>query len=566
MIAGFIGFDIMVETFSPQEQEILSRFCTNTDKPVFGLINLPEVVMGALFSRYSRSSKTLRRLLLDEFINNPEAGFKEIVAGAEGMGLSQVVATKKAEEFYERVLVGYGDDSVAELGGAHLAIEDVSIVMTKAIEDSRIGLSPLEKSTRYVYFNQKVDGRYLYALEPGIMAGNFADDYVKACDMLFDTYSSLIEPMSKYAKEKFPAGEGVSERAYNSSIRAKVCDTLRCLLPASTQTNMGLYGNGRAFEYMLLKLYASDLAEGRQIASAAHEELSKVIPSFVKRANDKYGIAGQAYLKATRASARAEVEKQLAALGGGEPETQNESVVLVSFDKDAYDRVIAAIIFENSEFSLGEAEIVAARLSPAAKESIISAYMGKRENRRQKPYRAFEATDYTFGLVGNFGMYRDLHRHRLLTQVRQPLSTRLGFEMPAELVDAGFEAKAKEAVDYASEVYAKLAASSKLSAQYVVPMGFRMQWYMKMNLREAFHFIELRSMPQGHIDYRRMAQNMCLRIKETHPLFGSGMKFTDMSGSAPSGLERLEAEKKIDKKLEAIKKKYAQPDAQSAPA
>ncbi|MFA5106544.1 MAG: FAD-dependent thymidylate synthase [Candidatus Micrarchaeia archaeon] len=546
----------MAESFSSSEQEILQRFCTNADKPIFGLMNLPEVVMGALFSRYSRSSKSLRRLLLDEFINNPEAGFEQIVATGSGMGLSQIVATQKAEEFYERVLVGYGDDSVAELGGAHLAIEDVSIVMTKAIEDSRIGLSPLEKSTRYVYFNQKVDGRYSYALEPDIMAGNNADDYVKACDTLFDTYSSLIDPMSKYAMEKFPMEEGVSERAYKSSIRAKVCDVLRCLLPASTQTNMGLYGNGRAFEYMLLKLYASDLAEGRQIASSGQAELSKIIPSFVKRANDKYGLAGQQYFKNTRKGAKGEVEKQLASLGASPPETQNESVVLVSFDRDANDKVIAAIIFENTDFSLGEAELVAARLSAAAKESIISAYIGNRENRRQKPYRAFEAVDYTFGLVGNFGMYRDLHRHRLLTQVRQPLSTRLGFEMPPELVEAGFDSKAREAVDNAAAVYSRLAASMPQQAQYVVPMGFRLQWYMKMNLREAYHFIELRSMVQGHIDYRRMAQNMCLKIKDAHPVLASGMKFVDMSGSAPSGLERLEAEKKIDKKLADIKKKY----------
>ncbi|HQT44620.1 MAG TPA: FAD-dependent thymidylate synthase, partial [Candidatus Micrarchaeota archaeon] len=334
------------------------------------------------------------------------------------------------------------------------------------------------------------------------------------------------------------------------------------------------YGNGRAFEYLLLKLYASELAESRQIASVAQAELSKVIPSFVKRANDKYGAAGQNYLNNTRKAAQAEVEKHVMALAQENPADSpiaavstgsinstgaanpNDDVILVSYDKDAYDKVVAAIIFETSAFPLGEALALSGRLDGKAKEAIITAYIGNRENRRQKPYRAFEATDYTFSLVGNFGMYRDLHRHRLLTQVRQPLSTRLGFDMPAELVEAGFDSKAREAVENAAQVHEMLLPSGKLAAQYVVPMGFKVQWYMKMNLREAYHFTELRSMAQGHIDYRRMAQKMYLRIKQAHPELASGMKFMDMSGSAPSGLERLESEKKIDKKLDALKQKY----------
>ncbi|MCX6770166.1 MAG: thymidylate synthase, partial [Candidatus Micrarchaeota archaeon] len=180
-----------MENFTDNERAILSQFCTNVDSDVFALVNLPEAVKGALFSRYSRSSKSLRRVLLDEFILNPESGFEAIVGEIKGRGESQFVATKKAEEFYERVLVGYGDDSVAELGGAHLACENISNLATKFMQDARIGISPLEKSTRYVYFDQKENGNYRYLREERIMSSKFADEYVKVCDSLFGVYSSL---------------------------------------------------------------------------------------------------------------------------------------------------------------------------------------------------------------------------------------------------------------------------------------------------------------------------------------------------------------------------------------
>src|SRR3989338_2673623 len=248
----------MAGEFTSEDEAVLSRFCSNLDTPVFVLLNLPEVVKGALFSRYSRSSKSLRRVLLDEFINRPEMGFSEIVGEASRSGSAQAVAIKKAEEFYDRVLVGYGDDSVAELAGAHVAIEDVTNIATKIIEDSRIGLSPLEKSTRYVYFDQKRDGKWPYYEDPTIMQGEFAALYRETCDFLFETYANLIPKVSKYITDLYPKDESTSDRAYSSSIRAKTCDLLRGLLPASTIKNMGLFGDGRAYEYLLTKMFSSN--------------------------------------------------------------------------------------------------------------------------------------------------------------------------------------------------------------------------------------------------------------------------------------------------------------------
>src|SRR6266478_9049054 len=280
--------------FNPAEARVLARFFTNMDRPVFALRNLPEVVKGALFSRYSRTEKSLRRVLLDEFINDPESGFAGIAAShAFGVGTpadaDDMVAVKRAEEFYERVLVGYGDDSVAELAGAHVAVERVSTLAAKALEDSRIGISPLEKSTRYVRFDRPgPDGRRLY--HRGADLSHAA--YEPAAEALFDAYTALLEPLTASIRERFPLEEGESDRAWKSATRAKALDLLRGLLPAGALTNLGVYGNGRAFEYLITKLAAHELAECRRLATDLHHELSLVIPSFVRRAlDDKYGRA-----------------------------------------------------------------------------------------------------------------------------------------------------------------------------------------------------------------------------------------------------------------------------------
>src|SRR6266508_406535 len=263
------------DRFTEAERALLAPFVTDLDAPIFGLRNLPEVVKGALFSRYSRTDKSLRRILLDEFIQAPESGFAAIVGAVRDAqrapGGEQIVAVRQAEAFYERVLIGYGDDSVAELGGAHVACEGVSNIAAKALEDSRIGISPLEKSTRYVVFNRKVEGRYRYLREPRIMESRHAVRYEAALDSLFDTYSTLLEPTIAAVRARTPRDEATSERAYNSATRAKACDLLRGLLPMATLTNVGLFGNGRAFEYLLTKLYAARRAwrVGRSDAACA---------------------------------------------------------------------------------------------------------------------------------------------------------------------------------------------------------------------------------------------------------------------------------------------------------
>jgi len=535
-----------MEEFTEKEKMLLKPFVSNTDKNIFVLKNLPEVVKGALFSRYSRSTKSLRRVLLDDFIMGKELNFEELLKVLPKEGGENAVATKKAEEFYDRVLVGYGDDSVAELAGAHIALENISIVATKILEDARIGLSPLEKSTRYVYFDQKVDGRWRYYREPVLMKSEFSDVYVESCDRCFEGYAKLIPKISEYIKEKMPADAGLSERAYEATVRAKTCDILRGLLPASTLTNMGFYGNGRGFEYLLTKLYANELSEVREIAASMEEELKTVIPSFVKRANSEYGKQMSGYFS--------EVEKNMSEIATGMAKSRKyEEVVLVDYDKEAYSKIIAASLYPYTALTLEELLVYAKNLSENEKREIITKYVGNRKNRRQKPGRGFESVYYTFEICTNFGAYRDLHRHRILTQQRQLLTTHLGYKIPQEIISAGYESEFRDVLEGANNAYEEIAKKYKKEAQYVVPLAYNIRWQITLNLREIYHLCELRSTQQGHPDYRSVAQKIYQKVREVHPLLAEGMKFVDMKEYT---FERLEAEKRTDRKIEEIRKKY----------
>jgi thymidylate synthase ThyX len=538
------------EEFTEEEKGILKQHFSNVDKPVFAIITPKQVDRGALMSRYSRSDKGMRRIFLDEFLKNPNRG----------------------EEFYNRVLLEYGDDSVAELGEAQVAIEGISNMATQRIEDRRIGLSYLEKSSRYVAFDQKVNGRYKYYREPEIMYSEFADKYIEACDLDFDTYHKHLDAMVRHVQEKEPiesmifrnSESGVevpfsdlklqkdidsAKRIYNGTTRAKAFDILRSLLPASTLTNVGITGNGRAFEYLLSILFSSRLAEERSIATMLNEELNRVIASFVRRADDKYGKALQEYLCKSKELAGTLAEKYLEDMRL----QQAEWVSLVEYeDKNiAETKVVTAILYEHaSGQTYSQIKGVVKSMSVEERVELIDTYTLHRANRRHRPGRAFEVVDYTFDLCTNFGMFRDLHRHRVLTLERQLLSTKLGYDTPKEVVELGMRKDFDDCMYKTREVYDLMAKKFPYQAQYAVNFAYRYPYFIKMNLREACHLIELRTVPQGHPDYRKVAQKMYYEIEKVHPNLSKGIRFVDLKDYA---LERFEAEKKSEMKRQNAK-------------
>jgi thymidylate synthase ThyX len=543
------------ELFSPSECDRLAIYFTNLDRSVFGL-RLPQEVAGALFSRYSRSAKGLRRVFLDEFIGQMGA----FHSPAE---LDDTDALKKARAFYDRVLVGYGDDSVAQLGGAHIACEDISNVAAKLLEDARIGVAPLEKSTRYVRFDQKDrQGDYLFYKEPKIMGSPYRQAYLDLMQLLFETYSKQIEPMLEFIGRQLPikavelkhpkTGQSIpydeitahpelqksAEAAYRATVRAHACDVLRSYLPAATLTNVGLFGVGQSFEYLLTKLYTNNLTEARQLGASMQTELNRLIPSFVKRS----GFSN--YLSVTHQI----IESTSQDLTGDKPIDPVDQVTLIDFDREAEEKIISAILYPHSRHSLAQLRRLVNGMPATERARVLDKYISQRQSRRDKPGRAFENVYYTFDIIGNLGIYRDLHRHRILTQEAQSFSTNHGYDTPREIEEIGFKASFDQCMERAAVLYEKIHRDFPLEAQYLVPFAYRVRWYMKMNLREAVHIAELRSMPQGHPDYRVIAQDMWRKISQVHPTLASYANFIDWKTYR---LGRLQSEMRTEYKKSA---------------
>ena len=521
------------EEFSPNQIKLLERFVTNTKSSVFVLRNLPEVIKGALFSRYSRSSLGLRTLLLKEFIaNSDETGFDQIagqsiISDAEDPN-GQLIAIKKAQNFYDRILDGYGDDSIGELGGAHLAIENISMLAAKAVEDSRLGGSPLEKSTRYIYFDQKVKGEYLFYREPILMTSAYRSLYINTCNMLFDTYAKLIPPLTAFMEARFVRDPETSKTAYSAALRAKVLDCLRGLLPAATLTNMGFYGNGRFFEYLIHKMHCHNLAELQDLAKHSYEELYKVIPSFIRRADPqhKHHKTFAHFTEAMQSELKGFAEANSSAIASND----EPGVRLISHDPDGVYKVAGALMYAHTQNSLESLVDFTRKLSEDDLGRLLDSAAVCRENRRQKSPRALEHATFTFEIIADFGAYRDLHRHRILTQERQLLSCDYGYYLPQELIDSHLSSDYCAALDAAKDAFDTIAKELPEEAQYVVPMAYNIRWYFTVNLRALQWMCELRSSPAGHPSYRHIAQRMAKEVARVEPQFERYFKFVDYEG------------------------------------
>ena len=537
----------MAPEFTPDERAALAPYVTNLDGSVFALVNLPEVVRGALFARYSRSPKSLRRLFLDEFLTPGERDRamgkgstsptrrEEIELGTAGR--------ERAEQLYERIFVEYGDDSVAQLGGVHLACEGASNLLTKVLEWGRL-MAYLEQSTRYVPYDDRPAGRYRYHV-PEELDGALRERYVATLDRAFDVYRAWLPRLREFYEKKHPRDPKESDPVYRMTIRAKALDTLRGLLPAATVSNVGIYGTGQAYEQLLLRMRAHPLLEVRAYADLMLVELRKVIPAFLKRVDlPDRGGAWSAYLAETRRATEA-VAAHLLGDVGVEP---REEVSLTDFDPDGEAKVVAAALYAVSALPDDELLARARKLSHEERSAVLAAYVGQRGNRRHKPGRAFERTSYRFDILGDYGAFRDLQRHRLLTLEWQRLAPRHGAVMPEAIAAAGAEADWRLVLAESADLHDAIAAAGRPEvASYAVSMAYRVRFYMELNAREAMHLIELRTTPQGHPAYRRICQRMHRLIAEQagHRALAAAMSFADHSAVE---LERLEAERAAERR------------------
>jgi thymidylate synthase ThyX len=517
-----------VETFSPEERAALAPHFTNLDGPVFALVNLPEVVKGALFARYSRSAKSLRRLFLDEFRE-----------GAAPGPVPAAIGTTRADALYDRVLADYGDDSVAQLGGVHLACEGASNLLTKVLEWGRL-MAYLEQSTRYVPYTDRPGGQWKYHVPAELDGHPLRARYVETLDRAFATYARWIPALQEHWAARVPREPGQAEGPWKMTVRAKALDSLRGLLPAATRSNVGIFGTAQGYEALLLRMRAHPLREVRDYAELMLAELRKVVPAFLTRLErpERGGVWAR-YLADT-----VETTRKVAAdlLAGVDPEPRPE-VTLTDWDPDGEVKVVAAALYAVSELPDDQLLALARKLGPEERRRVLEAYVGQRENRRHKPGRAFERTAYRFDVLGDYGAFRDLQRHRLLTLEWQALSPRHGWVVGDEIAEVGALADWTGVMEESGALHAALdAAGLGAVGPYGVAMAHRVRYYIEMNAREAMHMLELRTSPQGHPAYRRICQAMHRLIAEQagHGALAAAMRYVDHTGGEAG---RLAAER-----------------------
>ncbi|MBS1879295.1 MAG: FAD-dependent thymidylate synthase [Actinobacteria bacterium] len=522
-----------VEDFTPEEQRLLAPHFTNLDRPVFALVNLPETVKGALFARYSRYSGTVRRLYLEEFAADASADGRPFDA-EEGA---------RAARLYERVFLGYGDDSIAQVGGAHVACEWVSNILTKVLQRGRLA-AYLEQSTRYIPYDQELPGGGYRFYRDERLGPPFA----AAMDELFAIYSRSLTALETWAAERWPRGEGEPEAAWRRSIRAKALDLLRGLLPAATLSHVGIYASGQAYEQLIMRLLASPLPEAREYGGMILTELQRVMPSFVARI-DRPERGGEwiSYLEARRER----TERWVARLGldrRGEGEGL-PTVELLHVDGSEED-LLAACLFESASAPATEILSRIDVLDRSERAELLAAMVGERANRRHRPGRGFEALRYRFEIVSDYGAFRDLQRHRMLTCQWQPLGPDLGAGVPEEVYEAGLGGEFERGLEISHRQYERLRDEGEPElAPYALSLAYRIRYVLDLNAREAMHLVELRSGREGHPTYRAVAQAMHERIAAVHPGVAAAMSHVD--SSAEPRLERILSEIRTHRKRAA---------------
>ena len=528
----------VAEEFTSDEADILRRYFTNLDQPVFALVNLPEVVKGALFARYSRSPLSLRRLFLKEFVGDLDIEGDQSVDATVGL--------RRAEELYDRVFFEYGDDSVAQLGGVHLACEQASNLLTKVLEWGRL-MSYLEQSTRYIEYDQRLGGRYRYYRDPDILTSALGTRYVADMDRMFDAYSGLVPRMQEFFRAHEPKAEGDSDFAYRMAIKARALDAIRGMLPAASLSNVGIYGSGQAYENLLLRMRAHPLPEARAYSDLMLDELRKVIPSFLKRVDlPNRGMRTTGYLADGQAAMESVSDRLFGTEVGGP--VQDDIVELVDFDPDGEIKMIAAMLYPHTSLADRTLEARVRSMSTADRLDVIRAYVGHRETRRQRPGRALERTSYRFDVLSDYGAFRDLQRHRMMTIEWQPLSPRHGYVRPEAVIAAGADDVFDSVMERSAALHDALFEDLPAQAGYAVALAYRVRYSMQMNAREAMHMIELRTTPQGHPAYRRVCQRMHGLIAEEagHHAVAEMMRFVD-HGVEPT-LGRLDSERRAEQK------------------
>lgn len=508
-------------------RDFLEPLITNASGDVYAFTSkLPGQTIAAAMARLSRRGDDLRVTLLDEF------------AETEG----------RDDALLRRVITAYGDDSVQQLTGLHVVVENASNLLTKKIEHSRLA-AYLEQSTRYIYFDKKDSkGNYRYHKLP-YLKKEVMTAYNQTMDEIFEAYSKMVIKLTEYIRHTSSTKKSERDNAWLTATRAQACDAARNVLPVSTTSTVGIFASAQTLENMIMRLLSENLAESHEVGRQLLAECRKVIPAFLERIDiSERGVLGMSYKAFNRENTKKITEELLR---GKQSIDQNKVALTDYWPKNELD-ITSDILYEHSSLSLNEIRDQAEKMPLLDKRRILDSYIGDRANRRHKPGRAFEKVHYSWDILCDYGIFRDLQRHRIVDGLNwQLLTPRYGYDVPQLIEEAGLSAQYEDCFDKSLKLYSVMqSAGYEQEAQYATLLGHRMRWKLTFNAREAYHFIELRSSPQGHPGYRKIVQDMYAKIAEVHPLIARGMKFVN-EGEDPK-LTRLAAEQKAKQKLSSV--------------
>lgn len=510
-------------------QEWLEKVTTNANENIYAITeDLGQIASAAAMARLSRRAGDLRDTLLEEFSD---------------------IDTKNDINVLRRIISDYGDDSVTQLVGVHYVVEGASNLLTKHIEWGRLA-AYLEQSTRYIYYDKKdSEGKYLY-LRPSSIESKVLGAYETILDKIFDNYSVVVRGLTEHLKKKLEKPEEMSAAAWNNVIRGQACDAARPMLPVATKSTVGIFASGQALENMIMRLRASSLPEARDTAEKILQEARKVIPVFLERTDkEDRGGAYTKYIVENKNNMQNLADDIL-------PRTYDvdfkKGTKLTSYAPKNELDLTAHMLYEFTDMSEEQLTEFITSLKYEDKYNILSTYVGERRNRRHKPGRALERAVYSWDIMCDYGSFRDLQRHRIVSDLSwQKLTPRYGYDIPELVQEAGLVDDFQQAFDLSLELYSLLqAAGYEEEAQYATLLGHNMRWKVTMNAREAMHFMELRTSAQGHPGYRKIVQEMYDQLSSAHPLIASTMIYINKQDSPE--LTRLEEEKRNEIKRNKI--------------
>lgn len=532
-------------------------------------------MVGALLARQSRAPGTVVEVLVKEFLVTTQEESEKL-----GIPVGEV-NEEKLEALIERILIQYGDDSVQELEFSTVLFNSVSNLAAKAIEDRRLG-GFIEQSSRYVYYTQKdpVNDAWLYYRPKSILESNLKDDYLRIMDKCFEIYAELADKLEAFYKEENPIEaaeyavrpndenkykladlsdekeEKMFRRTYGFDIRTKACDTARCVLPAATLTNLAMVANGRTFEHLLKRLYSSGREEFIDIANKTHETLNKVIPKYVKRANPE----GEKFWMKNEEEIREDIRNHLSGAIAVREEISHSRLLeiprLIENSRSSIEHLLAAVYFPFVNCSYDDLIQGLMRIKDVNLLNMLRRAVGERSTRRDRAARGFEhGYDITTEIVCDFGAFRDLHRHRMCTLQWQRLTPHHGFLLPEDIELIGMGDACRELAAEVADLYDRIASElGSTLAEHVVMFGHRVRFMIGMNLREAQHLLELRTVKQGHPNYRKVCQDIHYAIRAKAPWLDQTdfFKFVDHNDytSARGDAEARQSQKMMERNID----------------